>query len=181
MKEVVDHHALILPQLCANGVDGWRIRKETSWGVHWGPALAKDIPAYFASKRKKTDAMRWMRFPLKDRLEMVTATLTFYSLIILIPILIFWRHIFLPVTASLLGLSYFYAIAHPWLPGKDGLGKSMPLALITLTGFLVYTSLFNNLPILDTYQWAIGLIALSVFTAAELQGMSPLMRGEQAN
>lgn len=28
VEEVVDHHALILPQLCANGVDGQRIRKE---------------------------------------------------------------------------------------------------------------------------------------------------------
>jgi 2-polyprenyl-3-methyl-5-hydroxy-6-metoxy-1,4-benzoquinol methylase len=45
LSEVVNHHALILPQLCANGVDGWRIRKETGWGVHWGPVRAEDIPA----------------------------------------------------------------------------------------------------------------------------------------
>jgi hypothetical protein len=31
------------------------------------------------------------------------------------------------------------------------------------------------------FNWAIGLTALSVFTGGELQGMSPLMRGEQAN
>ncbi len=132
LEQVVNHHALILPQLCANGVDGWRIRKETGWGVHWGPPRATDIPAYLAGRRKKTDAMRWVRFPLKDRLEMVTVTLGFYGLLILLPVFIFWRGLFWPITFSLLGLSYFYAIVHPWLPGRDGLYKSIPLTLIAL-------------------------------------------------
>ena len=37
------------------------------------------------------------------------------------------------------------------------------------------------MPALQLFHWAVGLTGLSVFTAAELQGMSPLMRGEQAN
>jgi len=181
LERVVNHHALILPQLCANGVDGWRIRRETGWGVHWGPAKARDIPAYLQARRQKTDAMRWVRFPLADRLEMVTVTLGFYSLLILLPVLIFWRGLFWPITFSLLGLSYFYAVVHPWLPGRDGLYKSIPLAFIALAGLLLYTVLWNQLPGLSLFHWAVGLTGLSVFTAAELQGMSPLMRGEQAN
>ena len=181
LNEVVRHHALILPQLCANGVDGWRIREETGWGVHWGPARAADIPAYLADKRKKTDAMRWVRFPLKDRLEMVTVTLGFYALLILLPVFIFWRDLFWPITASLLGLSYFYAVVHPWLPGRDGLYKSIPLAGIALAGLFIYAVLWGPLPAQQIFHWGIGLTGLSVFSAAELQGMSPLMRGEQAN
>jgi ubiquinone/menaquinone biosynthesis C-methylase UbiE len=181
VETVVNHHALILPQLCANGVDGWRIREQTGWGVHWGPARATDIPAYLAGHRKKSDAMRWVRFPLKDRLEMVTVTLGFYGLLILLPVFIFWRSLFWPVAASMLCLSYFYAVVHPWLPGRDGLAKSVPLALITLAGFFIYSSVWNPLPPVQLFHWAIGLTGLSVFTAAELQGMSPLMRGEQAN
>ncbi len=91
LAEVVNHHALILPQLCANGVDGWRIRKETGWGVHWGPVRAEDIPAYLAARRTKTDAMRWVRFPLKDRLEMTTVALVFYAVVLLLPAFFFWR------------------------------------------------------------------------------------------
>ncbi len=181
LETVVNHHALILPQLCANGVDGWRIREQTGWGVHWGPARATDIPAYLAAHRKKSDAMRWVRFPLKDRLEMVTVTLGFYGLLILLPVFIFWRSLFWPVSASMLGLSYFYAVVHPWLPGRDGLAKSVPLALITLAGFFIYSSIWNPLPAANLFHWAVGLTGLSVFSAAELQGMSPLMRGEQAN
>ena len=181
VQEVVTHHTLVLPQLCANGVDGWHIRRETGWSVHWGPVRAADIPAYLAAGRVKTDAMRWVRFPLKDRLEMVTVTLGFYSLLILLPVLLFWRSMFWPVTASLVGLSYFYAVVHPWLPGRDGLLKSIPLAAIALVGLLGYTWLWNPLPLPRLFNWAVGLIGLSVFTGAELQGMSPLMRGEQAN
>ena len=96
LAEVVRHHALVLPQLCANGVDGWRVRKETGWGVHWGPPRAEDIPAYLAAKRQKTDAMRWVRFPLRARLEMVTVTLGFYGLLILLPVFILWRGLFWP-------------------------------------------------------------------------------------
>jgi ubiquinone/menaquinone biosynthesis C-methylase UbiE len=181
LEEVVSHHALILPQLCANGVDGWRIREETGWGVHWGPAKARDIPAYLAAQRKKSDAMRWVRFPLKDRLEMVTVTMGFYGLLILLPVLIFWRHTFWPITFGLIGLSYFYAVVHPWLPGRDGLYKSIPLALIALAGLFIYTTLWHPLPAVNLFHWVVGLTGLSVFTGAELQGMSPLMRGEQAN
>ena len=181
LAEVVRHHALILPQLSANGVDGWRVRQETGWGVHWGPAKARDIPAYLRQKRRKTDRMRWVRFPLKDRLEMVTVTIGFYALLILLPVFIFRRGLFWPVTFSLLGLSYFYAIVHPWLPGRDGLYKSIPLAFIALAGLFTYSALWKPLPIVQLFHWMVGLTGLSVFSAAELQGMSPLMRGEQAN
>jgi len=181
LEAIVRHHALILPQLCANGVDGWRIRKETGWGVHWGPVRAADVPAYLAAGHKKTNAMRWVRFPFRDRLEMVTVTLGFYGLLILLPLLIFRRSAFWPVTASLVGLSYFYAVVHPWLPGRDGLRKSVPLILIALAGLFVYTTTWHPLPTAQLFKWAVGVTGLSVFTAAELQGMSPLLRGEQAN
>lgn len=181
LADVVNHRALILPQLCANGVDGWRIREETGWGVHWGPVKAEDIPAYLSAKRKKTDRMRWVEFPIKDRMEMVNATLGLYGLMILVPVLIFWRSSFWNVTFSLVGLSYFYAVALPWLPGKDGLIKSIPLTLIAWSGFWVYMLLFTPLPTPRIFNWMIGLTGLSVFVGGELQGMSPLMRGEQAN
>jgi ubiquinone/menaquinone biosynthesis C-methylase UbiE len=181
VERLVDHHALILPQLCANGVDGWRIRREVGWGVHWGPVRATDIPAYLAAGRQKTDAMRWVTFPLKDRLEMVFVTLGFYGLLILIPVALLWRHMFWPVSASLVGLSLFYAVTMPWLPGRDGLAKSAPLAVVALAGLYVYSALFGHLPPRRLFNWTVGLIGLSVFTGAELQGMSPLMRGEQAN
>lgn len=181
LAEAVNTRALILPQLAANGVDGWTIRRQLGWRVHWGPVRAEDIPPYLDNRCEKTDAMRRVRFPLKSRLEMVTVTLGFYALMILLPVAILWRGMFWPITASLLGLSYFYAVVHPWLPGRDGLLKSIPLTLIALIGLLVYATLVEPLPTPRLFNWAVGLTGLSVFTGAELQGMSPFMRGEQAN
>ena len=181
LGEIVRHRDIVLPQLCANGVDGQRIRLETGWKIHWGPVRAEDLPDYLAAGKTKTDAMRWVRFPLKDRLEMVTVTLGFYGLLILVPVAIFWRALFWSVFFSLVGLSYFYAVIHPWLPGRDGLMKSLPMALIALAGLAAYIVLWDPLSWPRVFNWSLGLIGLSVFTAAELQGMSPLMRGEQAN
>lgn len=182
LEQLVSHHALILPQLCANGVDGWQIRRETGWGVHWGPARAAHIPAYLAAGHKKGDDMRWLDFPLKERLEMAAVTVGFYGLILLLPTAIIWRSQLGPLTAALLGLSFFYAAAHPWLPGRDGLAKSIPLTAISLAGYGAYLLISGSqLSPLSGFNWALGLTALSIFVAAEMQGMSPLMRGEQAN
>jgi ubiquinone/menaquinone biosynthesis C-methylase UbiE len=181
LEQLVDHRELILPQLCAVGVDGRRLQHELGWHVRWGPVRADDIPAYLQAGCEKSDEMRWVCFPVVDRLEMVTVTLGFYGLLILLPVFIFWRAIFLPFTIALLGLSYFYALFHPWLPGKDGLAKSLPLTVLALGGFVLYLWLAGPLPALKIYDWGLGLVGLSVFVAAEMQGMSPLMRGEQAN
>jgi hypothetical protein len=172
---------LILPQLSANGVDGWKIRRDTGWKVLWGPVRASDIPDYIKNKATKTDSMRHVTFPIKDRLEMVCVTLGFYGFLILLPVWFFWRDLFLPLGLSLISLSIFYAITQPWLPGKDGLYKSIPLALIAIAVLFLSSWLVFPISAEQLFRWTLGLIGLSVFTAAEMQGMSPKMRGEQAN
>jgi ubiquinone/menaquinone biosynthesis C-methylase UbiE len=172
---------MVLPQLCANGVDGNLIRGQTGWQVRWGPVEADDIPRYLAADCEKTEAMRTVSFPVLRRLEMVSATLGLYGLMILIPIFLFWRNLFWPTLFALLGLSYFYALALPLIPGRDGLIKSVPLALIALIGLIGYSWISGFPEAQQIFRSFIGLTALSVFVAAEMQGMSPLMRGEQAN
>lgn len=181
VREAVDHHALILPQLCANGVDGWRIRQETRWGVHWGPVRASDLPAYLAAGRKKREPMHYVGFPLKDRLEMTTVMLALYAVLFTGLSLIFWR----PLTPLLLGLmvflGYFYGVFLPWLPGRDGLGKGLVLAALTLAGLWAWSFGWGHLPARSLFNWSLGLGFLGFFIGGEFQGMSPLMRGEQAN
>jgi hypothetical protein len=125
--------------------------------------------------------MRTVDFPAKNRLEMVSGTFGLYGLILLLPIAIFWRHLFWPAFATLTGLSYFYALVLPWLPGRDGLWKSIPLTLFSLIGLILFTAIFDPVSAESFYNRAFGVAALSIFVSAEFQGMSPLMRGEQAN
>jgi hypothetical protein len=130
---------------------------------------------------QKSDDMRTIKFPILTRLEMVSGTLGFYGLLILIPVAIFWRSSFLPIAIAMIALSYFYALLMPWIPGRDGLAKSIPLATIAILGVIIYSIVWDPVSAGEIFNRVTGITALSVFTAGELQGMSPLMRGEQAN
>lgn len=72
VAERVRHRTVILPQLAATGVLALELFRRCRWRVRFGPVRASDLPAYLASG-EKTDAMRRVRFPLRDRLEMAAA------------------------------------------------------------------------------------------------------------
>src|SRR5208283_1677560 len=67
LPTVVDHKRIIVPQLCAPGVNAREVQKVTGFKVHFGPVYAKDIPAYLIAGYRKSDAMRQVKFPLFDR------------------------------------------------------------------------------------------------------------------
>jgi demethylmenaquinone methyltransferase/2-methoxy-6-polyprenyl-1,4-benzoquinol methylase len=179
--EAVERHVLILPQLAANGVDGWKVRQETHWGVRWGPVRAQDIPAYLDGQRKKSDAMRRVTFPLKERLEMTVSVGGFYALLGAIGLGLFWRSAFWPVMIATTCLSLVYGAFLPWLPGRDGLYKGLTLAVLAVAGTLAYSALWASAPPLTLVNRCLGLGYLAFFVGGEFQGMSPLMRGEQGN
>jgi len=70
VAERVAHRDLVVPQLAATGVEGLQVFRRTRWRVRFGPVHAQDLPAYLAAGGEKTDAMRRVRFSLRDRLEM---------------------------------------------------------------------------------------------------------------
>jgi len=178
VHEVVDHHALILPQLCANGVDGWWIREETGWGAHWGPVRARDVPAYLATGCKKTDAMRRVTFPLRDRLEMTVVSTIFFGLLLTIPLIIFWPHLLGLTLGALVVQALAFGVFLPWIPGHDGLVKGIFLVAATVLVVILWGQLAGNWPLTTYINRSLGLGFLAYFVAGEFQGMSPLMRGE---
>ncbi len=72
VAERVRHRNVILPQLAATGVLALEVFRRCRWRVRFGPVDANDLPAYLASG-EKTDAMRRVRFSLRDRLEMAAS------------------------------------------------------------------------------------------------------------
>ena len=68
----VNHRRVILPQLAATGVLALDVFRRSRWRVRFGPVSLFDIPDYLETG-EKTDAMRQVRFPLRDRLEMAAA------------------------------------------------------------------------------------------------------------
>lgn len=72
IAELVDHKRLILPQLCANGINLFDVRRRTGWSAVFGPAHIKDAPEYLETRRR-TEPMMRVTFTVPERLEMATA------------------------------------------------------------------------------------------------------------
>jgi len=69
----VNHRSVILPQLAATGVLALDVFRRSRWKVRFGPVNMNDLPEYLdLGKGEKTDRMRRVLFPLRDRLEMAT-------------------------------------------------------------------------------------------------------------
>lgn len=71
LAEVVSHRELVLPQLAATGVSGFKVRRDTGFTVHWGPVKARDLPAFLDAGQKADEPMRRVTFTLAERLVLV--------------------------------------------------------------------------------------------------------------
>jgi NAD-dependent dihydropyrimidine dehydrogenase PreA subunit len=86
LADEVDHREVILPQLCATGVERRRITEATGFRTRWGPARLEDLPAFLDRGARVRKSERFMRFPLWERLEMA-AMWSVPMLLIALPIL----------------------------------------------------------------------------------------------
>lgn len=66
----VDHRVLVLPQLCATGVEPQKITDATGWSTRWGPAHLEDLPAFLRRGQCIAAKERSVRFPFAARMEM---------------------------------------------------------------------------------------------------------------
>ncbi len=126
---LVDHRRLILPQLCANGINLFDVRRRTGWSAVFGPVNADDIPAYLKGRRR-TEPMMRVTYSVRERLEMAVAMWGSLSLrYTIFPMLIFgfavapWFVLMVAVLAALISLGC-YAI-----PGKTFVQKAGVLFL----------------------------------------------------
>jgi len=113
IEEQVSHRKLIVPQLAATGIETKVISQKTGWHLIWGPVYAEDIPAFLENHKRKTEAMRQVRFPLVQRIEMSAAwafPISFVTALILWP---FWSVLVVPVTLMIWGLAFFIFLAFP--------------------------------------------------------------------
>jgi ubiquinone/menaquinone biosynthesis C-methylase UbiE/NAD-dependent dihydropyrimidine dehydrogenase PreA subunit len=167
IAELVDHRRLILPQLCANGINLVEVSRRTGWGAVFGPADAADIPAYL-QQRDRSERMMRVTFTVRERLEMALAMWGSLSLrYTIFPVLIFglavapWFVLILAVLTTLLSLGCYA------LPGKTFVQKAGVLFLsfsaIILAGELFRQGWISHLAIRSV---------LLLFAAAYLVGSS---------
>jgi NAD-dependent dihydropyrimidine dehydrogenase PreA subunit len=124
LAQRVDHRQLILPALAAPGVDPRLITTETGFRTRFGPVYARDIPAYLAAGRKKTEAMRRFDFGAAHRLDMfLPMNFPIYAGGALV-LAVFARQYILGYTALYWGAVAFLYVLLDVIPGTTGWGQA---------------------------------------------------------
>lgn len=72
----VSHKRVIVPQLGAPGISGYKVKDATGFTVKFGPVRAENIKMYLSNGLKKDDVMRAVQFNFKDRLILAPVELT---------------------------------------------------------------------------------------------------------
>jgi NAD-dependent dihydropyrimidine dehydrogenase PreA subunit len=162
--ELVDHRRLILPELCATGINLFELRRRTGWAGVFGPVEAADVPEYLRTRRKPQAMMR-VSFNWRERLEMATAMWGSLSLrYTLFPCLAFgwkvapWFVLLLALFCAGIALACFA------LPGKTFVQKAGVLALPGAAGLIGVLILAGRLELLLALKWTV-LVGLSAFLA----------------
>ncbi|OGP55602.1 MAG: hypothetical protein A2V67_18605 [Deltaproteobacteria bacterium RBG_13_61_14] len=157
LADQVRHREVILPQLCAAGMDVKAIREEAGFQVRFGPVRAEDLPAYLAQGKKKTDAMSRFRFDLRHRLDMLLSNNTMFYLIVAIPLAIFWPHRLLAFTLLFWAAAFYLYLLFPYLPGKTGWSRSLYSALAVVLAIPAADFFRAGQPFLH-YGWMIAVV-----------------------
>jgi len=130
LAERVSHRHLVLPQLGATGVAAHEVKRASGFLVHYGPVLARDIPAYLAAGREATPAMRRVPFGWRERLvltpvELVHAWKPLVALLVVFGLLDLVRHgrltpqltaDFAPFAGAAATGAVLVPLLLPWLP-----------------------------------------------------------------
>jgi NAD-dependent dihydropyrimidine dehydrogenase PreA subunit len=174
IEEVVDHRRLVLPELCANGINMFDVKERTGWTAVFGPARIEDVPPYLQRGEKKTHEMLRVTFTGVERLEMSLAmwgSLTLrYSLF---PFLIFGAIETLWFAALLALLSLVVTFGCTVLPGKTFVQKAGIVGLPLLTGILGGAAFSGWLTASFVATWALLVLGASFVVGAAFPGYSP--------
>jgi NAD-dependent dihydropyrimidine dehydrogenase PreA subunit len=174
----VDHRHLVLPQLCATGVERSRIEEATGWTASWGPASADDIPAFLDRGGHTATRERAVRFPVADRLEMAAMWIG-----PLVPImwLLWWpftgvRAATIDVGAVAVAVVVLYTL-FPWLPLQRlrGIPVYAVLAVVTFGLGAAVLALFGLVQV-GTMLWLAAACVVGVAIASiDVAGSTPLL------
>jgi NAD-dependent dihydropyrimidine dehydrogenase PreA subunit len=194
---LVEHRRLVLPQLSATGVERSVVEEKTGWRVVFGPVYAQDIPAYLGNHYKKTERMRTVRFDLFERLEMAAMWATPISVIPLVPLLIWWRHLVLPFVAIVWGIALVAFVGFPWLPSwlvSVRSGQALPgwtkylvvfdprsqkiLAVwaAAVAALVAYGLLVADWGWVTILGWILASLAVALLISLDLTGSTPLYK-----
>jgi acetyl-CoA decarbonylase/synthase complex subunit gamma len=193
LADCVRHRDLILPQLGAPGVSAHLVRKISGFKVHYGPILARDIPAYLDAGMKATPEMRRKTFTLRERAVLIPIELVaaMKPAAVIIPILLFISALggkgsflqnmihdgIFSLTAFLLAIisgAVLSPLLLPYLPGRAFATKGLSAGLVAAIIFLYAwgVDLRSWRDIVLGGAWLLMIPAFSAFLAMNFTGAS---------
>jgi len=180
LGEQVRHRRLILPQFSAPGIDVARIERATGWECVFGPAYARDIPAYLEAGCVASPEMRLARFPLRDRLEMVLMWGFPLSVLTVVVLLIIGKVALIPGALGLIWsisvltlLAFKLLLRVRWLP--IGLFKAQLVGLFVVAGIVVWGVLLDDWSTREIISWSLGAVAVALVMGVDFEGQSPYL------
>ena len=193
LKKIVSHGQIILPQLGAPGVAAHVVKQLSGFKVHYGPVRAVDLPAYLDGGMQKTDQMREITFPLKERavlipIELLSAAKPFcvlsLGLLVLAGLLgpnnflINVVHTGLLAVAALflavMGGAVINPLLLPWLPGRAFSIKGLFIGLAIAFGLILLSGADLQSPSggLAALSWLLIIPAVAAYLAMNFTGCS---------
>ena len=135
LKLYVSHKRIIVPQLGAPGVSGFKVKEATGFSVKFGPVRAEDLKEYISAGYKKSPAMRTVQFNFVDRLILTPVEIVNSLRYLLYAII---------VIALISGINaQGYAFSEMW---QEGLTSGLFLLLAYISGALIGPALLPWLP-----------------------------------
>jgi NAD-dependent dihydropyrimidine dehydrogenase PreA subunit len=177
ISEKVNHRVLIAPQLSAPGINIKKVRDETGWNIRFGPVYAKDIPKYIRSNFQKTQEMHLVKFSLKDRLEMATIYFVTISLVLSLPLWIFFPNLYPSILVLAALMTYSMYIAFPYIPVKSGFVKVILSELAVLLVITSFSALITGNPLGLSYLMIMSLVVAGVI-GVDFNGTSPTYKSD---
>lgn len=184
LNQIVDHGALILPQLGAPGVAAHEVRKRTGFKVVYGPVRASDIKDFLSAGMKATEKMRTVNFGFLDRLVLTPIELTgTWKAVVLIVTCLLIAHLtglmsvtpsaLYPFIGALLAGAIVAPALLPWIPGRAFSWKGWLVGLVWAVAVLAIQGLFfRPFGIWNTLALLFLLPAISAFLSLNFTGAS---------
>ena len=176
--ELVDHRQLILPQLCASGVNPQEICNKTGWHAKFGPVYARYIPQYVKSNFQKTANMNLVEFPITQRLEIATMWAFPMTILIGIPFAILWMNLLPEIIALIWILALFLFALYFWLPGKPSLVTALVIGGIFALGIAAFGLFASQWSTREALILSLGAVFIGGIIGIDFPGSSPLFHSD---
>lgn len=173
IEKIIDHKTIILPQLGATGVSGFKITQAIGFKVVFGPVRANDIYEFVSNGYIKDGKMKQVMFPLLERA--VLAPLEFfgslkYMLYLLLGIWLVLAFVngtynvpyFIEIT-GIIAIAYIVGIfispiTLPYIPFKAFSLKGVALGILSFMPYL-YLAPYNSIRMAGVFFISVSIIS----------------------